>query len=67
MDSRPKQAVQAGCKEKPLPHMDSQAAELTGCTLSVLEKPGLTSQLSLCCAGGWTGYIPRFLSTQTFL
>lgn len=55
----------AGCKEKPLPHTGSQAAELTGCTVSVLEQPGLTSELASCWAGGWTGSIPRF-PTSTF-
>lgn len=48
MDSQPKQVVEAGYKEKPLPHTGSQAVELTGCTDSVLEKPDLTSQLTSC-------------------
>lgn len=48
MESQAKQAVQAGCKEKPLPHMVNQAVELTGFTVSVLEQPALTSELISC-------------------
>lgn len=61
MGSQAKQAVQAGCEEKPLSPRDSQAVKWTGCRVSVLEQPGLTSELTTCWAGGWTGPIPRFL------